>query len=78
MATTTIRVDSDTHARLRRLSEASGASLMDTVRSAADALWREQLARQVQEEMSGLRGDPEAWRSYLADEEATAVSDGIA
>lgn len=51
---------------------------MDTVRSAADALWREQLAQKVQEEMSGLRGDPEAWRSYLADAEATAVSDGIA
>jgi predicted transcriptional regulator len=77
MATTTIRVDTDTHARLVELSEASGTSLTATVREAAEALRRQRFARQVADELAALRSDPEAWSSYLAEAEGTSVADAL-
>jgi hypothetical protein len=77
MATTTIRVDSETHARLVELSSANGTTLMQTVRDAADALRRQRFARQVVAELDRLRADRSAWADYLADAEATSVTDGI-
>ena len=77
MGTTTIRVDKETHARLLELSRASGASLVETVREAAEALRRSRFAHQVSGELEELRRDSEAWDSYLADADTTSVSDGI-
>lgn len=77
MGTTTIRVDTDTHARLLALSQATGASLIETVRDAAEALRRQRFAHQVAAELTDLREDPEAWRAYLAEADDTLVSDGI-
>ena len=77
MPTTTIRVDTDTHARLVELSQATGTSLVDTVRDAAEALHRQRFAHQVAAELAELHQDPEAWAAYLAEAEATSVSDGI-
>jgi hypothetical protein len=77
MATTTIRVDSATHSKLVDLSKATGASLMETVRDAAEALRRQRFARQVADEFAALRDDPEAWADYVADAESTSVRDGI-
>jgi hypothetical protein len=77
VATTTIRVDIATHAKLIDLSEATSSSLMETVRDAAEALRRQRFARQVANEMSTLRADPSGWADYLADAESTAVTDGI-
>ena len=77
MASTTIRVDTATHARLVELSSASGSSLIDTVRDAAEALRRQRFAGQVTAELERLRGDPVAWNDYLADADATSVADGV-
>lgn len=77
MSTTTIRIDSDTHARLVELSSAAGASLIDTVRDATEALRRQRFAHRVAEELAELRRDREAWASYLADAEAPSVADGV-
>ncbi len=77
MGTTTIRVDTDTHARLLALSQAAGASLIETVRDAAEALRRQRFAHQVAIELADLREDPEAWHAYLAEADDTSVSDGI-
>jgi hypothetical protein len=77
MSTTTIRVDTDTHAQLIELSELTGASLMATVRDAAEALRRQKFASQVATELSEIREDPEAWSDYLAEGDATTVSDGL-
>jgi len=75
--TTTIRVDTRTHAKLLELSETAGSSLMETVRDAAEALRRQRFAHQVAEELSALRENPAAWADYLADAESTTVADGI-
>ena len=77
MVTTTIRVDTETHAQLVELSAASGATLMETVSEAAEALRRQRFAARVVTELDELRADPDAWRAYLADAEATSVDDGL-
>lgn len=77
MGTTTIRVDTDTHARLLDLSRATGASLIETVRDATEALSRQRFAHQVSAELDELRQNPQAWEAYLADADDTSVSDGI-
>lgn len=77
MATTTIRVDTETHAKLLELSSATGDSLMETVRNATEALRRLRFAEQVATEFAALREDPSAWADYLAEAESTAVADGV-
>jgi predicted transcriptional regulator len=77
MGTTTIRVDSDTHARLVEMSRANGTSLIDTVREAAEALRRLRFAQQVVDELAALQEDGEAWGDYLAEAQGISVSDGI-
>ena len=77
MRTTTIRVDADTHSRLVELSDAAGSSLIATVRDAAEALRRQRFAHQVASELSDLRDDPDAWSDYVAEADATTVSDGL-
>ncbi len=77
MATTTIRVDTETHAELLELSKLAGASLIDTVRLATEALRRQRFASQVVSELDALRGEPAEWRDYLAEAEASSVGDGV-
>ena len=77
MGTTTIRVDIDTHARLLALSKATGASLIETVRDATEALSRQRFAHQVAAELDKLRENPQAWEAYLAEADDTSVSDGV-
>jgi predicted DNA-binding protein len=77
MATTTIRVDTGTHARLVELSRATGATLIETVRDAAEALRRQRFAHQVAAELAELRRDPASWESYLAEADSTSMTDGI-
>ena len=76
MATTTIRVDEETHAQLLDLSKATGASLMDTVREAAEALRRQRFAHRVADELAALRNDAEAWERYVAQAD-DSVGDGL-
>jgi hypothetical protein len=47
------------------------------VRDAAEALRRQRFAHQVAGEMAALQRDPAAWAAYLAEAEATSVSDGL-
>ncbi len=77
MATTTVRVDTETHARLQALSRESGKSLIETIRDAVEALRRQRFAHQVAAEFAELRTDEDAWRSYLAEADSTSVADGI-
>jgi len=77
MATTTIRVDVDTHSRLVSLSEQAGASLIDTVRAATEALERRRFGERVAEEIDRLGQDPVVWGAYLTEAGETAVADGI-
>lgn len=77
MDTTTIRVDTNTHARLLEMSRDADTSLVATVRDAAEALWRERFARHAMRQLGELQNDPEAWQEYLAEAEETHIADGI-
>jgi hypothetical protein len=77
VATTTIRVDVATHQKLLELSQAGNASLMETVRDAAEALRRQRFAEQVRDELAALRADADAWAAYLRDADSTDVGDGV-
>lgn len=77
MATTTIRVDTDTHARLLEMSKQNDRSLIETVRDAAEALRRQRFAQQVSTEYQNLAADSEALADYLGEAESTSVSDGL-
>ena len=50
---------------------------MATVRAAAEALRRQRFARQVAAELIELRDNPEAWSTYMAEADATSVTDGL-
>jgi len=77
MRTTTIRVDTETHAQLLEMSRQTDSSLIDTVRDATEALRRQQFAMEVAGELDTLRSDPEAWKAYLGEADSTSVTDGI-
>ena len=77
MNTTTVRVDRATHARLLEMSTASGCSLMETMREAAEALQRLRFGAQVQAELAELRERPGDWAAYAAEAASTEVADGI-
>ena len=77
MDTTTIRVDRATHARFLEMSKASGRSLTETLRDAAEALRRVRFAEQVQYELEALRQRPDDWAGYLTEAAATEVGDGV-
>lgn len=77
MATTTIRIDTDTHARLVELSDAADTSLIETVRDAVEALRRQRFAQQVAAELAEIRSNTDAWNAYLTDAEQTSVTDGV-
>lgn len=77
MTTTTVRVDRETHARLVELSSASGESVQDTVRAAAEALERQRFGRKVAAEFAQLQADPEAYDRYVSEAEGSHVTDGV-
>lgn len=78
MKTTTVRIDTETHARLVELSASTGSSLTATVAAAAEALRRQMFAHQATTELDKLRAKPEDWSTYMAEADATSVTDGIA
>lgn len=76
-ATTTIRVDVETRAKLLELSHANNETLIEIVRQAAEELSRKFFARNVAREFEQLRADPVAFADYMREAEETDVSDGI-
>ncbi|MCY4271824.1 MAG: hypothetical protein OXF00_04195, partial [bacterium] len=77
MAKTTIRVDTETRDRLALMGREAGATIGETVREAAEALWRMRFARESMQQLEALRQDPGAWADYLAEAESTFVADGV-
>lgn len=75
-ATTTIRIDRETHQRLVAISRATGRPLLDVVRDAAEALERARFAASVNTQLDQLRQDPAAWQDYV-NEAGLAVRDAI-
>lgn len=77
MATTTIRVSTETHRLLGELAAQRDQTLTQTVRDAAEALRRRDFVRGVAADLDELRREPAAWQAYLEEADATHVSDGV-
>ena len=77
MSTRSVRIDTETHARLVRMSKIAGVSLGTTIRDATEALSRQRFSHRVAAEIAELRNDPEAWLSYLEEAESTSIADGV-
>ncbi|HVL25174.1 MAG TPA: hypothetical protein VM450_13885 [Thermomicrobiales bacterium] len=67
-----IRVDQQTHAKLRRLSESEHKSIGQVVTEAVERYDKERFWEEARIAYERLRADPEAWREY---QEETALWD---
>lgn len=79
MATTTVRVTEQTHAILRELAAAKGASIQAFLEELVERYRREQFFADLTADYERLRQDPVAWEQELAERkewEAT-LADGL-
>jgi hypothetical protein len=78
--TTTVRVTSETRARLRVLADKRGVSITKVVADAVDALNEKEFWADVRQSFARLRADPDAWADYQREfgewNDAT-MSDGL-
>ncbi len=73
MASETVRIKPDTHAKLREMADKAGESMPDTLERAIDALYRRQFLEDVNRDFAALRGNPKAWQ---AEQKERAILDG--
>jgi hypothetical protein len=64
MASTVIRIDEVTHAKLREWSEADHKTIGQVVADLVERQRRAEFWRQVHDDYVRLQADPEAWRAY--------------
>jgi predicted transcriptional regulator len=67
MAGQTVRVNPQTHAKLKSLADATGQSMPDILEQAVEALRRQRLLDDTNRAYAGLRKNPKAWRAELAE-----------
>jgi predicted transcriptional regulator len=79
MASTTVRVSTETHALLRKLAETTGEPLQRVLERAVENYRREQFFAELDAAYDRLQADPVAWEEELAERaewEAT-LADGL-
>jgi len=79
MATQTVRIHSQTHAKLRELARQSGESMTDLLEKAVSAYQRRVFLEQLNRDFAALRADPNSWREELAEraEWDATLGDGL-
>ena len=79
MASTTVRVSTETHELLRKLAESTGEPLPRVLERAVENYRREQFFAELDAAYERLQADPVAWEEELAERaewEAT-LADGL-
>lgn len=74
MASDTVRVKPETHAKLRDIARSSGQSMPEVLDEAVEALRRMRLLDETSRAYAALRDDPKAWRAALAEREAWSAT----
>ena len=64
---TTVRVRRHDYARLQVLAKSRGASVIDVVHVAIDALEKQEFLQGLTADYARLREDPELWEQYVAE-----------
>ena len=79
MASETVRIHPQTHAKLKQLADEVGESMPDVLERAVDAYARRRFLESLNEDFAALRRDPAAWREETAEREAWDVTlrDGL-
>lgn len=69
MASDTVRIKPDTHAKLRDIAKSTGKSMPEILDEAVEVLRRIRLLDETSRAFASLRSDPKAWRTELAERE---------
>jgi predicted transcriptional regulator len=79
MASETVRVKPETHAKLKALAEQSGRPMPEVLEQAVETLRRRRLLEAANRAYAALRGDSKAWKGELAEREAwdETLEDGM-
>ena len=79
MASTTVRVSTETHELLRKLAEATGEPLQRVLERAVENYRREQFFAELDAAYERLQADPVAWEDELAEraEWEVTLADGL-
>jgi len=79
MASATVRINSQSHAKLRQLAAQAGESMPETLDKAIDAYFRLTFLEEVNRAYAALRRDPQAWAAELAERKVLAgtLADGL-
>jgi predicted transcriptional regulator len=70
MASETVRIKPETHAKLKHLADVSGRSMPEILDDAVEALRRQRLLEETNEAYAALRADAKAWQKELAERSA--------
>lgn len=65
MASETVRIKAETHAKLRNLADASGQSMPEVLDQAVESLRRQRLLEAANEAYARLKQDPKQWQAEL-------------
>lgn len=79
MASDTVRIKSDTHAKLREIAKTTGKSMPDVLDEAIEALRRSRLLDDTSRAFAKLRSDSKAWKAETTEREAweATLGDGL-
>lgn len=75
MASTTVRIDRETHTKLQTLACELSLSMQEIVARAVEAYRRERIFDQADAAYAALRADPVAWQTYWDDHEEWEQAD---
>ncbi len=79
MATTTVRIDEDTHRALRSLARETGENMQEMLSRAVEFYRRHRLLEQANAVFAALRSDAQAWRAECEERAAwhVTLADGL-
>lgn len=79
MASATVRINAQTHSKLKDLAERAGRSMPDVLDSAVEAYRRQVLLEETNRAFARLKADPKAWTEELAERAAwdVTLADGL-
>ncbi len=70
MASETVRIRPETHAKLKDIANSTGQSMPDVLEQAVETLRRARLLDAANDAYRALREDPKAWKAELAERAA--------
>jgi predicted CopG family antitoxin len=65
MASDTVRIKPETHAKLKDMAKSMGQSMPDVLDEAVEALRRKRFWEETNRVYAALRKDPKAWKAML-------------